>query len=119
MSKRRYLIAANWKMHKTLTEARTLAREVRRGLTWGLKAEVALAPPFTALATVAEELADSDIRLAAQDTFWERQGAFTRAISLLIKNVRGYLRKRQLQPHIVKNYFLGKHVWCAACYENS
>jgi triosephosphate isomerase len=81
MSKRRYFIAANWKMHKTLTEARTLAREVRRGLTWGLKAEVALAPPFTALAAVAEELADSDIRLAAQDTFWERQGAFTGAIS--------------------------------------
>ena len=81
MSKRRYLIAANWKMHKTLTEARTLAREVRRGLTWGLKSEVALAPPFTALAAVAEELADSDIRLAAQDTFWERQGAYTGAIS--------------------------------------
>ena len=81
MSKRRYLIAANWKMHKTLTEARTLAREVRRGLTWGLKAEVALAPPFTALAAVAEELADSDIRLAAQDTFWERKGAYTGAIS--------------------------------------
>ena len=81
MSKRRYLIAANWKMHKTLQEARTLAREVRRGVTWGLKAEVALAPPFTALAAVAEELADSDIRLAAQDTFWEQQGAYTGAIS--------------------------------------
>ena len=37
MSKRRYLIAANWKMHKTLQEARTLAREVRRGMTWGVK----------------------------------------------------------------------------------
>ncbi len=75
------LIAANWKMHKTLEEARTLTREVRRGLTWGLKAEVALAPPFTALAAVAEELAGSDIRLAGQDTFWERQGAYTGAIS--------------------------------------
>jgi triosephosphate isomerase (TIM) len=81
MSARRYLIAANWKMHKTLTEARTLAREVLRGLTWGLKAEVALAPPFTALAPVAEEVAGSDIRLAGQDCFWERQGAYTGAIS--------------------------------------
>jgi len=81
MPKRRYLIAANWKMHKTLEEARTLTREVSRGLTWGLKAEVALAPPFTALAAVAEELAGSDIRLAGQDTFWERQGAYTGAIS--------------------------------------
>jgi triosephosphate isomerase len=96
MSKRRCLIAANWKMHKTLNEARTLAREVHRGLTWGLKTEVALAPPFTSLAAVAEGLADSDIRLAAQDTLWERQGAYTWAISPLIKNVQGYLRKRNM-----------------------
>ncbi len=88
MSKRRILIAANWKMHKTLEEARTLTREVRRGLTWGLQAEVALAPPFTALAAVAEEVAGSDIRLAGQDTFWERQGAYTGAISpVMLKDV--------------------------------
>ncbi len=88
MSARRYLIVANWKMHKTLAEARTLAREVHRGLTWGLKAEVALAPPFTALAAVAAELAGSDLRLAGQDTFWERQGAYTGAISpVMLKDV--------------------------------
>ena len=88
MSKRRILIAANWKMHKTLEEARILTREVRRGLTYGLQAEVALAPPFTALAAVAEELAGSDIRLAGQDTFWERQGAYTGAISpVMLKDV--------------------------------
>ncbi len=88
MSERRPLIAANWKMHKTLEEARTLAREVRRGLTWGLKAEVALAPPFTALAAVAAELSGSGIGLAGQDTFWERQGAYTGAISpVMLKDV--------------------------------
>ncbi len=88
MSTRRYLIAANWKMHKTLEEARILAREVRRGLTYGLKAEVALAPPFTALGAVAEELAGSDLKLAGQDTFWERQGAYTGAISpVMLKDV--------------------------------
>jgi len=81
MSKRRPLIAANWKMHKTLEEASALAREVRRGLAPGHQAEVALAPPFTALAAVAGELAGSDIRLAGQDAFWERQGAYTGAIS--------------------------------------
>ena len=88
MSKRRPLIAANWKMHKTLDEARTLTREVRRGLAPGLQAEVALAPPFTALAAVAGELAGSDIRLAGQDAFWERQGAYTGAISpVMLKDV--------------------------------
>jgi triosephosphate isomerase (TIM) len=88
MSERRSLIAANWKMHKTLGEARTLAREVRQGLTPNAKAEVVLAPPFTALAAVAQELSGSGIGLSGQDTFWERQGAFTGAISpLMLKDV--------------------------------
>ncbi len=102
MSKRRPFIAANWKMHKTLEEARILAREVRRGLTWGLKAEVALAPPFTALAAVAGELADSGLRLAGQDVFWERQGAYTGAISpMMLKDagchyvIIGHSERRQ------------------------
>jgi len=81
MPKRQPLIAGNWKMHKTLAEARTLARDIRQGVAPGRRAEVALAPPYTALAAVAAELAGSDLRLAAQDTFWERQGAFTGAIS--------------------------------------
>jgi triosephosphate isomerase len=78
------LIAGNWKMHKTLVEARTLAREIRQGLPPAAKAEVAVAPPYTALAAVALELAGSPVKLAAQDTFWERQGPFTGAISPLM-----------------------------------
>jgi triosephosphate isomerase len=81
MSDRQPLIAGNWKMHKTLAEAKALAREIRQGAAPGRRAEVALAPPYTALAAVAGELKGSDIRLAAQDTFWEKQGAYTGAIS--------------------------------------
>jgi triosephosphate isomerase (TIM) len=80
-TERQPLIAGNWKMHKTVAEARALAREIRQGLLPGAKAEVALAPPFTALTAVAAELAGSAVRLAGQDTFWETQGAFTGAIS--------------------------------------
>ncbi|MEW6659969.1 MAG: triose-phosphate isomerase [Thermodesulfobacteriota bacterium] len=80
-TERQPLIAGNWKMHKTQGEARALAREIRRGLSPGARAEVAVAPPYTALAAVAGELAGSPIRLAAQDTFWEPQGAYTGAIS--------------------------------------
>jgi triosephosphate isomerase (TIM) len=88
MSERRRLITANWKMHKTLEEARTLAREVRLGLPPGARAEVVLAPPFTALVAVASELAGSAIGLAGQDTFWERQGPFTGAVSpLMLRDV--------------------------------
>ncbi|OGR27820.1 MAG: triose-phosphate isomerase [Desulfobacca sp. RBG_16_60_12] len=81
MAKRQPFIAGNWKMHKTLAEAKTLARDIRDGAAPGRRAEVALAPPYTALAAVAAELAGSDLRLAAQDAFWEKQGAFTGAIS--------------------------------------
>ena len=81
MPERQPFIAGNWKMHKTLAEARALARDIRQGAAPGRRAEVALGPPFTALAAVAAELAGSDLRLAAQDTFWEKQGAYTGAIS--------------------------------------
>ncbi|MBM4286504.1 MAG: triose-phosphate isomerase [Deltaproteobacteria bacterium] len=78
------LIAGNWKMHKTLAEARALAREIRAGLDPAGTVEVAVAPPFTALAAVAAELTGSPVGLAAQDAFWEPQGAFTGAISPLM-----------------------------------
>jgi triosephosphate isomerase (TIM) len=81
MSERQPFIAGNWKMHKTLAEARDLARAIRDEVAPGRRAEVALAPPYTALDAVGEALAGSDIRLAAQDTFWENQGAYTGAIS--------------------------------------
>jgi triosephosphate isomerase len=81
MPERQPFIAGNWKMHKTLAEARALARDLRQGVAPGRRAEVAVAPPYTALAAVAEELSGSGIRLAAQDSFWEKQGAYTGAIS--------------------------------------
>jgi triosephosphate isomerase len=81
MSERTPMIAGNWKMHKTLGEARELAREIVRGISGGTPAEVVLAPPYTALAAVAAEIAGTKILLAAQDTFWEEKGAFTGAIA--------------------------------------
>jgi triosephosphate isomerase len=84
MSERLPLIAGNWKMHKTMAEARALAREIRLGTAGRARPEVVLAPPYTALAAVAQELAGSPIGLAAQDTFWEREGAYTGAISPLM-----------------------------------
>jgi triosephosphate isomerase len=84
MSERLPLIAGNWKMHKTMAEARALTREIRLGTAGRDRPEVVLAPPYTALAAVAQELAGTAIGLAAQDTFWEREGAYTGAISPLM-----------------------------------
>ena len=75
------IIAGNWKMHKTVREARELARAIRTGVEDVTHCQVALAPPFTALAAVAEEIKGSKIILAAQNVFWEPEGAFTGEIS--------------------------------------
>jgi len=81
MSERTPVMAGNWKMHKTLAEARELAREIVRGVGPQTRAEVVLGPPYTALAAVAKELEGSPVKLAAQDTFWEEKGAYTGAIA--------------------------------------
>ncbi len=79
---RRKFVCGNWKMHKTAAEARALLAELR-GLAEGLaeQVDVAVAPPFTALAAAAEALRGSKVQLAAQDVHWEAQGAFTGEVS--------------------------------------
>jgi triosephosphate isomerase len=71
------LVIGNWKMHGTLAEARALATGVRDGLKRARGVEVALCPPFTAVATVAEILAGSAIQLGAQNCHHDASGAHT------------------------------------------
>jgi len=75
---RRMIVAGNWKMNKTVAEALALVRELR-GMVSMMRdrVEIVVAPPFTALHPVAKALEDSNIRLAAQNAFWEASGAFT------------------------------------------
>ncbi|HXH83272.1 MAG TPA: triose-phosphate isomerase [Candidatus Tectomicrobia bacterium] len=70
------LVIGNWKMHTTVAEARALAGAIREGLKRP-RAEVAVCPPFTALAAVAETLAGSPIMVGAQNCHWEDAGAHT------------------------------------------
>ena len=79
-SGRRPLIAGNWKMHKTVAEARTLVREIRAS-DLPPDVDVVVAPPFTALDAAAEELAGSHIGLGAQNVNEHAQGAYTGEIS--------------------------------------
>ena len=78
---RRPFIAGNWKMHKTIGEAATLAEELRAALDGVTGCDVVVCPPFPALAAVREALAGSPIGLGAQNVHWEEQGAFTGAVS--------------------------------------
>ena len=75
------LVAANWKMHKTVSEALAYAREFRALVAEVRDVEVVLAPPFTALHALAGALAGSGIGVAGQDLHAEPQGAFTGEIS--------------------------------------
>jgi triosephosphate isomerase len=75
------LCIANWKMHGTLAEARPLATGVRDGLRRVKDIEVALCPPFTALAAVGEVLAASPIKLGAQNCHADASGAHTGEIA--------------------------------------
>jgi triosephosphate isomerase (TIM) len=74
-------LAANWKLYKTVHEAVVYAKEFR-GLVKDMDdVEIVLAPPFTALHSVAEACRNSVVSVAAQDLYWEREGAYTGEIS--------------------------------------
>jgi triosephosphate isomerase len=78
--RRKPLVAGNWKMHRTGPEAVELIQQLRDDYTPG-RAEVMVAPPFTALESASRALAGSGIALGAQNVHWEPQGAFTGEIS--------------------------------------
>jgi triosephosphate isomerase len=78
---RRKFVCGNWKMHKTSAEARELVRALAPLLEGAKGVQVAVAPPFTALAATTEALRGTGIELAAQDVHWESQGAWTGEIS--------------------------------------
>src|SRR3989337_3932107 len=96
------IIAGNWKMNKTASEARAFFSEFIK-LTKDVKdVETIIAPPFTALSAAADAVKDTKIKISAQDMFWEEKGAFTGEISpIMIKDagcshcIIGHSERRQ------------------------
>jgi triosephosphate isomerase len=78
---RRTIVAANWKMHKTVREAEAFVAAFLPRVAGVRDVEIVLAPPFTALAAVGAKLAGSTVALAAQNVNPEKQGAFTGEIA--------------------------------------
>jgi triosephosphate isomerase (TIM) len=68
-------------MHKTQEEARAYLAELKPLVAAATHCDIIVAPPFTALAASAGAVAGSAITIAAQDVFWEREGAFTGEIA--------------------------------------
>ncbi len=81
MANRRPLIAGNWKMFKTCSEAVEAAGQLVKLVAMTSDIDVMIAPQFTALAPVSDVVRGSRVSLGAQNLFWETEGAYTGEIS--------------------------------------
>jgi triosephosphate isomerase len=97
------LLIANWKMHKTIAETIAFVRECGASIRKVSGIEVVIAPPFTALAAAADAARGVRLGVAAQDLYFEREGAFTGEVSgLMIKDagathvIVGHSERRRL-----------------------
>jgi triosephosphate isomerase len=81
MSSRTPMIAGNWKMHKSGTQAIEAAERLKTLVKAASGVDIMIAPTFTALFQVGQVLKGSPIALGAQNMHWEQQGAFTGEIS--------------------------------------
>lgn len=89
---RKPIIAGNWKMFKTVTEAAAVVREMCSDLDAVSDVECVLCPPFTSLSVVAELVRGTGLRVGAQNMHWEDQGAFTGEVSpLMVKELCQYV----------------------------
>jgi triosephosphate isomerase (TIM) len=75
------LVAGNWKMHKTVAEARALVDDLAGRLDGASGVDVAVCPPFTALAAVIDSARAAGIAVIAQNMHYEISGAFTGEIA--------------------------------------
>lgn len=75
------VIAGNWKLFKTIGEATALVNELKTLVARTEGVEIVVAPVFTTLSRVSELVSGSNIHLAAQNCFWEEEGAFTGEVS--------------------------------------
>ena len=77
---RKAIVAGNWKMHKTASEAVELVAALKP-LLKGVAVEAVVCPPFTSLQAVHAALEGSAIGLGAQNMHWAADGAHTGEIS--------------------------------------
>ncbi len=77
----RPLIVGNWKMNGTIGETLKRVTAIDRQLEDGAGIDIVVAPPFTALYSASVALQDLPIKVAAQNLFYESEGAYTGEVS--------------------------------------
>lgn len=78
---RKVIIAGNWKMNKTASEAKALVEELKAKVKDITSVEIVVCPPFTSIAAAVEAAAGSNVKVGAQNIHWAENGAFTGEIS--------------------------------------
>lgn len=81
MASRKTLIAGNWKMNTTADEAIKLAKDIAKAAPEINQTDLLICPPFVWLSTIAGIIKNTDVKLGAQNMYWEDKGAYTGEIS--------------------------------------
>jgi triosephosphate isomerase len=74
---RKIFVAGNWKMHKTISEAKALVKGMLPELEKIETVDIAVCPAYLAVPAVAEVCQLTNVKVGAQNVFWEESGAFT------------------------------------------
>lgn len=92
MNMRKPFVAGNWKMNKTVAEARNLVSELVPAIKDIQGVEKVLCPTFPCLLPVSDLLEGTDIGLGAQNMYYQEAGAFTGEVSpLMVAEHCGYV----------------------------
>ncbi|MGE5498390.1 MAG: triose-phosphate isomerase [Syntrophothermus sp.] len=78
---RRKVIAGNWKMYNDIPATVSLISDLKKAINGSLGADVIICPPFTSLDTAKTLIKESEIKLGAQNMYFEENGAYTGEIS--------------------------------------
>ncbi len=78
---RKPLIAANWKMYKTPTQAKEFVSVFLPLVHGHTRDEIVLCPPFVDIATVVAATHGSNVHVGGQNMHWQEEGAFTGEVS--------------------------------------
>ena len=79
---RRPVIAGNWKMYKTQGETRAFFETFKPLVAGTTSCDIIIAPPYTSLSVAVDATRGTSISIAAQDAYWEPEGAYTGEVSM-------------------------------------
>lgn len=102
------IVIANWKMQLNLANSLELAKKLKSKFSKFKKGEVVICPNFISLAEIKNVLKGSNVKLGAQDVFWEDKGAYTGEISARMLKEAGceyvIVGHSERRKHMRENY---------------